>query len=76
MEDIDINAISESIRMIEGGTPEEKEKNIIDAIMSISSKMSNVPTIDASAQFVIENNIVYKFLKEIIVQIAMQLLSP
>ncbi|MBP5723912.1 MAG: hypothetical protein J6X18_10130 [Bacteroidales bacterium] len=76
LEDIDVNAISDSIRMIEGGTPEEKEKNIIDAITSISSKMSNVPTIDASAQFVFENNIVYKFLKEIIVQIAMQLLSP
>ena len=76
LEDIDVNSISDSIRMIEGGTPEEKEKNIIDAITSISSKMSNVPTIDASAKFVFENNIVYRFLKEIIVQIAMQLLSP
>lgn len=74
--DIDIDAITTYISEIDSTTGESKESAIITALKNTTENLSESVEIDASASFGYSKNLILKFIKEAMVQIAMQVLSP
>ncbi len=75
--DIDIDSITTYISEIDNaGTPEEKEDAIMNALIKIGGNLSLTPEIDYDSSFFFNKNIILKFIKEAMIQIAMQVMSP
>lgn len=75
--DVDVQAITQRINEINLATnPEDKEEAIKRAIMGIAEDTSRIPEIDTSVEFSFSKNFVLSFIKETMIQIAMQILSP
>ena len=75
--DIDIDAITEYISEIDSaGTPEEKEDAIMRALMKIRDDVSVSAKIGFNDSFLFGKNMIVDFIKEAIIQITMQILSP
>lgn len=75
--DIDIDSITTYISEIDNaGTPEEKEDAIMNALIKIGGNLSSAPEIDYDSSFFFNKNIILKFIKEAMIQIAMQVMSP
>lgn len=75
--DIDIDSITAYISEIDNaGTPEEKEDAIMNALIKIGGNLSLTPEIDYDSSFFFNKNIILKFIKEAMIQIAMQVMSP
>ena len=74
--DIDIDAITTYISEIDTTTGESKENAIISALKNTTENLSGNIEIDASVSFGYSKNLILEFIKETMVQIAMQVLSP
>jgi hypothetical protein len=75
--DVDIQAITQRINEINLATnPEDKEEAIKRAIMGIAEDTSRIPEIDTSVEFSFSKNFVLSFIKETMIQVAIQILSP
>ena len=74
--DIDIDAITTYISEIDTTTGESKENAIIAALKNTTENLSGNIEIDASVSFGYSKNLILEFIKETMVQIAMQVLSP
>ena len=75
--DLDREAITTYISEISlASTPEEKENAIIRALEKVGETVSLQPEIKVSAAFNFNKNLIFSFIKEAMVQISMQVLSP
>lgn len=75
--DIDVDTITTYINEInDASTPEDKEDAIMNAFMKVSTDLSIAPEINANSSFSFSKNIILRFIKEAMIQIAMQVLSP
>lgn len=69
--------VAEFVKHIEDAeTEEERRIAIIAAISGVTNSISNDPSIGLSDSFSFNKNIIFKFIKNLSVQIAMQVLSP
>lgn len=75
--DVDKEAITTYIEEIGYSmTPEDKENAIMKALMKVGGNVSSVPEIDISVAFSFNKNLIFNFIKEAMIQISMQVLSP